>query len=702
MPKVTPQRLGPGGWQNAFVAKLNAGGRSLEYLTLIGGAESQSAVATLTVDASGHVYVFGHTDATNFPVTLNCWQPMNRGLTDNFLAKLNPSGSAFVYATYLGGSGNEVGTGAGLAVDNLGNAYVAAQTGWGDIAPVGIAANIFSGYYDGYAAQIDPTGSTLMHLMYLGGHHWDAAYGLALDKDGRILVTGGVGPSPQPLYFPITSGALQVTNGGGYDAFVTRIREVQGPPPNDAFAKRVRLIGSRVTAFENNSTASKEAGEPEHAGNPGGRSLWWTWQAPATGRLMVTTEGSSFNTLLALYTNNALAQLKVAATNDQLANGESFSHVKFPVTAGTEYQIAVDGHNGESGTIILSLTLSVPPNDDFANRILVTNFPVTLSGSNLDATWEPDDPFGGRSVWWEWMAPINGAVMISTDGSSFDTDLGVFTNSVLSQLGWVAWNDNHTNVWTSQVNIQAVAGTAYQIVISGGYNESMGTIRLKIIPGAPPANDSFTNRIWLTGAITNFITANNYGATREVDELNPGFEKYSPGDHTVWWSWKAPEDGRVTITTEGSDFDTRLAVFTGTALTNLMLVALNDDQGYPHQDYYASRVNFAVQANTIYQMVVDGVVGSPEGTIQLALHFYHPFSITSGILAKLTAEGFQLQGQGYPGATYAVQVSTNLVDWESIPSVTLRGPAFGWRDTNALQFPQRFYRLMESTPGPLQ
>ena len=358
-------------------------------------------------------------------------------------------------------------------------------------------------------------------------------------------------------------------------------------------------------------------------------------------------------------------------------------------------QIAVDGHNGDAGTIILSLTLSVPSNDDFAHRILVTNFPATLSGSNIDATLEPDDPMGRRDVWWQWMAPISGPVTISTEGSSFDTILGIFTNAVLSQLGWVASNDNYTNgLYTSRVNIQAVAGTAYQIAVSGGvYDDGSGTIVLKIIPGAPPANDNFTNRIWLTGIRTNF-TANNYGATCEPGEPNTGF--YDVGNQTVWWSWQAPADGRVTLSTEGSDFDIQLAVYTGTSLTNLVRVARN----IPFADGYANRVNFAVQANTTYNMAVDGNYYGREGTIQFALHFYHPFSISSGILARPSAGGFQFQGQGYPGAVYGMEVSTNLLDWELLPDLNLVGPSFGWRDTSAVNFNQRFYRLVEKTTAP--
>jgi hypothetical protein len=708
LPKVTPQRLGPGGWQNAFVAKFSDHGRKLEYLTLMGGTDRQAEVSALAVDAGGHAYIFGNTDATNFPVTLFCWQPINRGANDNFLAKLNPSGTAFIYSTYLGGTGDDSTSvfkyldrnvyleKAGLAVDNQGNAYLAGTSQWGDVAPQGLAANIYGGDYnsDAFVAKIDPTGSTLLHLAYLGGRSYDGSLGLALDKDGRILVAGYSCPPARPSYFPITAGALQSTNGGGIDAFFTRFREVQGAPPNDAFANRMPLTGARITTFENITTAGKETGEPNHAGNLGGRSLWWSWRAPANGRLMVTTEGSTFNTLLAIYTNHILTQLTKVAACDQVASGENYGHVNFAVVAGIEYQIAVDGHDGEFGNLKLNLTFSAPANDDFANRLITTNFPAILSGSNIDATWEPDDPLSGTTVWWEWVAPITGPVAVSTAGSSFDTEVGVFTNSALSQLGWVAYSDNDTNgVWTSRAYVQAVAGTVYQIGVGGGYSQNMGTIQLSIIPGALPVNNNFTNRVELTGTITN-ITAHNYGATREPGE--PDVRLNYGADQSVWWTWKAPDDGRVTLSTEGSDFSVHLAVFTGNELTNLTPIV----RTLPGEEVYDKRVNFAVKAHTFYQIALDGTAWNPMGNIHLALHYYHPFSFTSATIVKSPPGIISLQGQGYSGATYRVEISTNLVDWASIPSLSLTGPTFEWRDTNTLIFGHRFYRFVEKSPGP--
>src|SRR5689334_2667384 len=86
---------------------------------------------------------------------------------------------------------------------------------------------------------------------------------------------------------------------------------------------------------------------------------------------------------------------------------------------------------------------------------------------------------------------------------------------------------------------------------------------------AVPPNDNLTNATVLTGA-TNFVTAFNAGATRELGEPYHALEE---GDKSVWWSWQSPFTGSASISTAGSSFDTLLAVYTGTAISNLQLVA---------------------------------------------------------------------------------------------------------------------------------
>lgn len=127
--------------------------------------------------------------------------------------------------------------------------------------------------------------------------------------------------------------------------------------PGDDFDQRIQLTGGLVTYTGlQNSGATKESGEPNHAGNAGGKSLWWTWTAPASGPATVTTAGSNFRNALAAYTGPTLTNLTIVATN--LAGvGTNTSQISFAAVAGTTYHFAVDGFNGTNGNVVLNLSL---------------------------------------------------------------------------------------------------------------------------------------------------------------------------------------------------------------------------------------------------------------------------------------------------------------------------------------------------------
>lgn len=134
-------------------------------------------------------------------------------------------------------------------------------------------------------------------------------------------------------------------------------------PRNNAFANRILLSGTSGSAIGYNVLATKESGEPNHAGNNGGASVWWKWVAPSAGQASFDTHGSVIDTLLGVYFGNAVNALTLIASNDNDGAANGASGVSFSAQAGVEYQIAVDGANGASNDLALSWSLTDPQAD---------------------------------------------------------------------------------------------------------------------------------------------------------------------------------------------------------------------------------------------------------------------------------------------------------------------------------------------------
>ncbi|MFN0198831.1 MAG: hypothetical protein ACKVT0_18950 [Planctomycetaceae bacterium] len=255
-------------------------------------------------------------------------------------------------------------------------------------------------------------------------------------------------------------------------------------PANDNFADSVAIIGDDVTVFGTNVDATKEAGEPDHAGDTGGHSVWWNWTPTFTGLARVDTIGSDFDTLLAVYTGVDVGLLIEIESDDDGGPGLQ-SRLFFNAVALTTYQIAVDGFSGDVGNITLNvLSAPIPANDDFADRELITGNTATLLGTNFNSSKELGEPdhagdTGGNSVWWTWTAPFSGTAEIDTEGSDFDTLLGVYTGGNVAALTEIASDDDGGFSNQSKVTIAAIAGATYQIAVDG-FGGDQGDIVLNV------------------------------------------------------------------------------------------------------------------------------------------------------------------------------------------------------------------------------
>ncbi len=201
---------------DAFVTKLSPGGVSQIYSTYLGGAASDQANG-IAADASGNAYVTGLTSSDNFPMA-NALQAVKSTASDAFVTKLNPTGSALVYSTFLGGDSDDVGW--AIAVDASGNAFIGGFTNSGNFPTLNAFQASINGFaFDGFVSKLNAAGSALVYSTYLGGDNTDGCFAIAVDAAGSAYVTG----TTNSINFP-TFGALQPEkNLFASDAFVTKL-----------------------------------------------------------------------------------------------------------------------------------------------------------------------------------------------------------------------------------------------------------------------------------------------------------------------------------------------------------------------------------------------------------------------------------------------------------------------------------------------
>ena len=346
-------------------------------------------------------------------------------------------------------------------------------------------------------------------------------------------------------------------------------------PPNDKFADRIPLTGTEVsTTGSNRVEANSEPGEVQGLGEEG-RSVWWEWTAPESGVARISSEGSSFQAAIAVYTGTELEHLS------RVPYPPFVPEVRFYAIKGTHYPIRIDGIERTFGTLRLNIALTRMPrsaNDNFADRTRLTGANVTLHGDNLAATREPGEPdftdsIPQGSVWYTWTAPGAGGLNFSITGEGMNPLLGIFKGDSLATLERVAgYPCNSFPPQPCGLGLITRAGETYQIVVDGG-GATAGNFELTIKLTPPPPNDNFSHRQTLTGlpAQVEAITLN---ATLEDGEPHHSNDAYG-NSGSVWFSWTAPASCPVTFDLSRSRYPVwgGFTIYTGSTLMELNRVA---------------------------------------------------------------------------------------------------------------------------------
>lgn len=407
---------------SAFVAKLNSTGTALDYCTYLSGSGVDEATA-VAVDSAGDAYVGGYTSSPDFPVTTDAFQTTMAGafkVYASFVTKINASGTALVYSTYLGGSANT--TLDGIAVDSSGSAYVTGYTGSLDFPTTPGAFQTTNdarglGDYTGFISKLNPGGTGLAYSTYIGGGYWDQPSAIVLDATGSAYITGSTGSSD----FPTTAGAYQPALKGGWDLFVTKMK-----PTGTALVYSTFLGGSSddfgLGIAVDSSGGAYVAGISASSDLPTTPGVFQPNPVPAQRNFFVSKldslgTGLVYSTFLGQGSEINVGGIAVDASGNAYVTGVTHS-LDYPVTPGalqtqnTSLILAfVDGSflteiNGTGTALVYSTYLSG------SGFELYDHYPLESDAAQAIAL----DDFGNAYV-------VGGAV-----SSDFPTTLGAYQN----------------------------------------------------------------------------------------------------------------------------------------------------------------------------------------------------------------------------------------------------------------------------------
>jgi len=187
---------------------------AISYATYMGGS-GLGAVTGVALDSAGSLYAAGWTEALNFPIVL-AEQAANVGGVDAFVVKVSPSGAGLIYATYIGGRGDD--RAAAIAVDSSGEAYVTGATSSSNFPLLAPVRAKLGGSKSAFVLKLNAVGNALLFSTYLGGTTYDLGTAIAVDATAHAYVAGDT----QSADFPVIGG-FQSVIGGGFDVFVTKL-----------------------------------------------------------------------------------------------------------------------------------------------------------------------------------------------------------------------------------------------------------------------------------------------------------------------------------------------------------------------------------------------------------------------------------------------------------------------------------------------
>lgn len=580
----TPATFGRGG----FVARWSRDGSRLEYATFLPGCHLQA----IALDSQGNPVVVGRTQGESFPGGDSIPALVTRGETDALVVKLAEDGSRILFQTRLGGTGVDLAH--AVAIDRQDAVYVAGMT-LSTNFPVtaGVAQAGPGGGFDAFVTRLNPDGKGVSYSTYLGGSRAESGLAMVVDSNREVYLTGVTGSAS----FPATAAAGAQRKVG-----------VAGTNDRDCYVARLSADGSTLRDLVLLGGSENDVGV--------GITL------DAAGNVCVLGQTVSTNFPVV----NAVQATKAGPSAKETFDERAFDAVDYFVTVlaasglTPRFSTYFGGDASESGMLL----------EPYINEELPNIF--TETGSIHAA---PDG-----SIWisgWTASASMAPAVERSHPVGNGDLFLAqIFPDrpafGSVSYLGGTAGEQANAlalgsggDIWVAGSTEFAFRAPYFPVLANSPAPQMQGSVsdaflvRWNLLAaGAGPSNDQFARRQLIPGTHVTLFGSLTGAKSEPGEPVHGGVGIGS----SIWWSWKAPASGSLTLLTSGSGPDTVLAVYQGTTLSSLQAIG----RGVTDPSGNGRRLVMPVLAGQEYQIAVDGMdeAGVARGDVILSLTFSQP------------------------------------------------------------------------------
>ncbi len=497
--------------------------------------------------------------------------------------------------------------------------------------------------------------------------------------NGSELIGSAPGPMADFSWRPTEAGqpwlqAKVILRDGSPAATASAFLQVN--PRNGFYANRVPVSGSHALLAGSLTFANANPEGPVTRAH-----VWYSWTAPANGRLMLTPSNSV--PALHIYVGTDLAELV------EISKPAGGNLVSAPVVEGEQYQIAI-GSTDYAWTYQVSLDFLTPPiNDNFDHSILLSGYPLDVPASLTLATTEPGEPKHSEettpyTAWWRWTAPKDGILALRAAGAQPQVSFGVYLGESLPSLvraskvfppdfGYAP------NPWTNP-HYRVTGGQVYQIALAAPYLQD-GPMNWHLDYLPPKAGDRFPGAEIAPQPETR-ISDSLWLASAEPGE--PSFGPGTTGWVSLWHSWTPARSDWASVELQ-ANYGTKVQVYTGGSLTSVSPIPLTTVSG-EHRRFWA-------EAGTAYRFRVAGPPVNENFQLNVRVGF-----LPLHVAVSLDASSPKFTVDGLDGRGAVVEVSDDLQNWVPLINIpmgdapaTFDWPAFG-------QDSRKFFRITTTYP----